>query len=341
MDPADLADLAARVELPDQDARAATVALADRIGPTPGATGRLAAQAGWLSGLQGQAPPAVPAQVRLLVVAADHGIAEAGVSAHDSDATEAAVARLRDGSAPGAVLAAHAGVAVRVVDAGTRAAGPVSGRIDREDALDLAQVHALLRRGVALADEQADSGTDLLLLGSVGVAGSTPAAAVVGLLARIEPSLVVGRASGIDDHAWMRKVAAIRDAMRRGRPVLADHPALLATSGGADLSLLTGVLVGAAVRRTPVLLDGVVPAAAALLAHRIAYRGAHWWTAATLGVEPAQRAAVDRLGIDPVLGDLPLRVDQGVGALLALPLLRDAVRLVRTTRAEGDPAGAP
>jgi nicotinate-nucleotide--dimethylbenzimidazole phosphoribosyltransferase len=135
---------------------------------------------------------------------------------------------------------------------------------------------------------------------------------------------VVGRGSGIDDVTWMRKLTAIRDALRRTRPFAADPLTLLAVGGGADVAALTGFLVQAAVRRTPVLLDGVVCSAAALLAAAIAPNAMDWWLAGHLSPEPAHRIALDRLGLIPVL-DLGVRLGGGVGALTALPLLRAAV----------------
>ena len=108
----------------------------------------------------------------------------------------------------------------------------------------------------------------------MGIGNTTPAAALIGLLSSRDAGAVTGRGTGIDDEAWMRKAAAVRDAMRRGRPVRADQIALLATVGGADFAAMTGFLLQAAVRQTPVILDGLVSGACAMVAHRVAYRGA-------------------------------------------------------------------
>jgi len=134
---------------------------------------------------------------------------------------------------------------------------------------------------------------------------------------------VVGRGTGIDDATWMRKCAAVRDAMRRGRPVLGDQMDVLATVGGADIAAMTGFLLRAAARRTPVLLDGVVSGACALVAQRAAFRAVDWWLAGHRSTEPAHALAIERLGLEPVL-DLGLHLGEGTGALLAVPLVRAA-----------------
>ena len=134
---------------------------------------------------------------------------------------------------------------------------------------------------------------------------------------------MTSKGATIDDALWMRRCAAVRDTMRRGRPILADHVGLLAAVGGADLAAMTGLLLQAAARRTPVLLDGVATAAAALVAQRMAFRSSDWWAAAHRSPEPAHDLALDRLGLEPLL-DLGIRAEDGTGALLAVPLLRAA-----------------
>uniref|UniRef100_UPI0015F0A902 nicotinate-nucleotide--dimethylbenzimidazole phosphoribosyltransferase n=1 Tax=Streptomyces sp. WELS2 TaxID=2749435 RepID=UPI0015F0A902 len=202
-----------------------------------------------------------------------------------------------------------------------------SGRIDVEDALTPEEAEAALRAGVAVADEEADSGTDLVVLGDVSVGGTTPAAVLIAALCGTDASVVTGRGGvAIDDLAWMRKCAAIRDALRRARPVLGDQLQLLAAVGGADLAAMTGFLLQCAVRRLPVILDGVVATACALVAQRIAFRAPDWWLAGHASGEPGQAKALDRMALEPLL-DQGVKVGEGVGALLALPLVRAAAAL--------------
>jgi nicotinate-nucleotide--dimethylbenzimidazole phosphoribosyltransferase len=139
---------------------------------------------------------------------------------------------------------------------------------------------------------------------------------------------VVGRGTGIDDEAWMRKAAAVRDAMRRGRGAGKEPVALLTTVGGLDLAATTGFLLEASARRTPVLLDGVISCVCALLASRIAPTARQWWQAGHRSTEPAARVALERLGLEPIL-DLGLRLGEGTGALVALPILTAAGDLLR------------
>ncbi len=155
---------------------------------------------------------------------------------------------------------------------------------------------------MAVADEEADSGTDLVVLGDVSVGGTTAAGVLVAALCGTDASVVTGRGGlPIDDLAWMRKCAAIRDALRRARPVLGDQLRLLATVGGADLTAMTGFLLQSAVRKVPVLLDGVVTAACALVAQRVAFRAPDWWLASHASGEPGQAKALDRMALEPVL----------------------------------------
>jgi nicotinate-nucleotide--dimethylbenzimidazole phosphoribosyltransferase len=149
------------------------------------------------------------------------------------------------------------------------------------------------------------------------------AAALVAALLDLQALDVVGTGTGVDDAAWARKVGALRDALYRARPVRDDPLAVLRTVGSADTAAMTGFLVQAAVRRTPVLLDGVVSCACALVARRLVDSASHWWLAGHRSTEPAQHRALDVLGLEPLV-DLGMRLGEGTGALAALPVLRAA-----------------
>jgi nicotinate-nucleotide--dimethylbenzimidazole phosphoribosyltransferase len=304
-----------------------------------GALGRLEEVSVWLAGTQGRCPPRPFQRIRAIVIAGDHGIAQAGVSAFPPDVTAQMVANFAAGGAAVNILARAVGAAVRVVDVsvdtdepGTPGDGDApapagryrvrrgSGRIDVEDALTADEASRAFDIGRTIVDEEVDGGADLLVPGEMGIGNTTASAAIVATLLDREPIDVVGRGTGIDDTRWMIKTAAIRDAMRRGRPFAADPPALLRVIGGADLAVLTGLLVQAAVRRTPVVLDGVVICAAALAAEAWAPGSKAWWIAGTRSTEPAQHLTLASLGFDPLL-DLGLRLGEGTGALLAVSLL--------------------
>jgi nicotinate-nucleotide--dimethylbenzimidazole phosphoribosyltransferase len=194
--------------------------------------------------------------------------------------------------------------------------------------------------GRELADEEVDSGADLLVAGAVGVGATTPASALVAAITGVEPVAVVGRGSGIDDDAWMRKAAAIRDTLRRARPHVRDPLALLRVAGGVDLAVLAGFLLQAAVRRTPALIDGLVAGAAALVADELAPGARAWWLLGQRSPEPAMALAAEHLELPPLL-DLGVRLEDGTGALTAVPLLSMAARLLAETATAADSGVAP
>ncbi len=333
-----------RITPPDQQAHREAVARHEQLTKPAGSLGRLEELGVWAAACQGVCPPQPFAQPQVVVFAGDHGIAARGVSAYPSEVTRQMVSNFLGGGAAVNVLAALAGAAVRVVDmavdgepaASSVEASPLvnrhkvrrgSGAIDRQDALTDAEVTQALAAGVAIADEEVDRGADLLIAGDMGIGNTTPAAVLVAALTGAEPVAVVGRGTGIDDAGWMRKAAAIRDALRRARPVVGDPVALLRTAGGADIAAMAAFLAQAAVRRTPVILDGVAVGAAAMLAEELAPGARQWWVAGHRSVEPAHTLVLERLELDPVL-DLGMRLGEGSGAVAALPLVQMAVQIL-------------
>ncbi|MEV7381543.1 nicotinate-nucleotide--dimethylbenzimidazole phosphoribosyltransferase [Streptomyces lydicus] len=335
-----LDDFANLIERPDGGVRRDAEERRARLAVPPGALGRLDELGEWLAGAQQQVPVRPLERPRVVLFAGDHGVAELGVSARPAGGTKDLVRAVLDGASPAAVLARGAGAQVRVVDMAVDC-DPAdlpeevtrhrvrrgSGRIDIEDALTAEEAEAAFRAGMALADEEADAGTDVVVLGDLSVGGTTAASTLIAALCGTDASVVTGRGgSPIDDLAWMRKCAAIRDALRRARPVLGDQLELLATVGGADLTAMTAFLLQSAVRRTPVILDGVVSAACALVAQRVAFRAPDWWLAGQASGEPAQAKALDRIALNPLL-DHGVTAGEGTGALLALPLVQAAAAL--------------
>ncbi len=311
----------AQVRSPDADAWAAALARQAVLTKPAGALGRLEELSAWVCAVQGTCPPHAFSHIRVVIVAADHGIARAGVSAYPPEVTAQMVANFAAGGAAVNVLARQAGATVRVVDDGV---GMPSGRIDRADALSPKEFDTAFELGRTIADEEVDAGCDLLIPGDMGIGNTTPAAAVVAGILRLEPVAVVGRGTGIDDPGWMRKTTAIRDALRRARHSVGDDPeGLLRVVGGRDLATMAGLLVQAGARRTPVILDGVVSCAAALAAERMAPGARAWWVAGTRSTEPAQAKALSALDLVPLL-DLQLRLGEGTGALLAVSLVQAA-----------------
>ncbi|MEP6696037.1 MAG: nicotinate-nucleotide--dimethylbenzimidazole phosphoribosyltransferase [Pseudonocardiales bacterium] len=321
---------------PDPEmAEAARARLAALTEPA-GSFGRLAGLSIWAAAVQGRCPPQPFARVRVVVFAGDHGIATADISAWPPGSTAAEVDRCLAGAGAVNVLARATGATVRVVDIAVEADTPAevsaykvrrgSGSIDREDAVTDDEVRQAFDAGTRIADEEVDGGADLLIAGDLGAGSSTPASAMVAALTGTEPVHVIGRGSGIDDNAWMRKLSAIRDAVRRVQGQV-GFPTLLQVAGGADIAALSGFVAQAAIRRTPVLLDGLVPVTAALVARELTPAAVQWWLAAQSSAEPAHLIALERLGLDPVLS-LGVRHGQGMGALLVVPVLDAAVRLL-------------
>ncbi|RAJ65408.1 nicotinate-nucleotide--dimethylbenzimidazole phosphoribosyltransferase [Streptomyces sp. Amel2xB2] len=349
----DLDDFSDLIERPHGGLRRDAEERRARTGLPPESLGRLDELGEWLTAAQGRLPVNPVRQPRLIVFAGDHGVAALDVSARRAGTAHTLVRETLEGTSPAAILAGRLEVPVRVVDMAldcdpselpadvTRhRVRRSSGRLDIEDSLTEEEAERAFRAGMAVADEEADAGTDLVVLGDLSVGGTTAAGTLIAALCGTDASVVTGRGGGeIDDLAWMRKCAAVRDGLRRARPVLGDQLELLAAVAGADLTAMTGFLLQSAVRRTPVVLDGVVSAACALVAQRVAFRAPDWWVAGHAGAEPAQEKALDRMALDPLL-EQRIRIGGGTGALLALPLVQAAAELAARLPVSEDDADA-
>ncbi len=325
------------VPAPDPEATQAAGRRRDELG----SLGRLADLWVWAAGVQGRCPPRPFGRVRVVLLAGDHGITAAGVSTHPAGTTMRLVDAVLSGAAPVCSLARSAGAGIRVLDLAVDGPTPASigqhkvclgsGQIDRVDALTEAEARQAYNAGRQIADEEVDAGADLLVPAELGVGSATAAATIVSVLTGAEPVEVMSPGGAIDDDTWMRRLAAVRDARRRVRG-RSDPLTLLAVAGGADLAAMAGLLSQSAVRRTPVLLDGALAAAAALLAREATPAAVAWWLAAQRSTEPAADLAFDRLDLAPAL-DLGVRLGQGAGALLALPVLNTVLQMVAETPA--------
>ena len=335
-----IAEVVARIDWPDRAVGQEAAARWSSLTKPVGALGRLEDLGTWWASVTGTCPPAPPQRPVLVIVAGDHGVARtARTSAYPPEVTAQMVRTFLGERAAANALARQVGAHVRVVDVAVDAPADyaddldprvaaerirrASGSIDREDAMTREEAERAFLLGVTLADQEIDAGADLLIVGDMGIGNTTASSAIIGLLAPADLLSVVGRGTGIDDATWMRKAAAVRDAMRRGKPHKASPLDLLATIGGPDLATMVGLLLGSAARRTPVILDGTVISAAALVAHRASYKSRDWRQAGHRSTEPAHSAALSRLDLTPLL-DLQMRLGEGTGALLALPLVSAA-----------------
>ena len=335
------------IATPDAAVEAAARARQETLTKPSGALGRLEDLSVWVAACQGVCPPRQFERPRVVVFAGDHGVTAAGVSAYPAEVTAQMVANFDAGGAAINVLAELAGAGVRVVDVAVDSDAPLSpsigahkvrrgsGNIAVEDALSADETAAAVEAGRRIADEEVDAGADLLIAGDMGIGNTTAATTLIAALTNSEPVAVVGRGTGVDDAGWARKTAAIRDALFRARALRMDPVGLLRVCGGADLAAMAGFVAQAAVRRTPVLLDGVVVTAAALIADRLAPGARQWWQAGHLSTEPAHALALQRLDLEPIV-DLGMRLGEGTGAAIALPILRAAVATLASMATFGE-----
>ena len=260
----------------------------------------------------------------VVVAAADHGVAQEGVSAYPQEVTRQMLANFQAGGAAACVLAGVAGASLRIVDAGV---GAPSGNIAREPAMSREEALDRIERGIAQADELAAEGVGIVALGEMGIGNTTCASALSAALLPAEPSSVCGRGTGLDDAGLARKVEVVERALRANPPDRADPLGILAALGGFEIAVLCGLALGAAARRIVVVLDGFITAAAALVAVRLAPDAVDAMVAAHLSPEPGHRLLLDALSLDPIL-DLGLRLGEGSGAALVLPLLDASVAIL-------------
>ena len=274
----------------------------------------------------------------IVVAAADHGVAAEGVSAYPAQVTRQMLANFAAGGAAINVLAAQAGAEVVVVDAGVAVAvdnpqirsiriGPGTENFSQAPAMTRAQALEALVAGIELARELAEREVGIVGLGEMGIGNSTCASTLTAVLLEQEPRAVCGRGTGLDDPGLARKVRVVRSAIRRHKPQRADPVGVLSAVGGFEIGLLAGLALGGAAERMVVLLDGFIATSAALLAAAIEPRVARAMVASHLSPEPGHRLALAALGLQPVL-DLGLRLGEGTGAALALPVIQASLAIV-------------
>ena len=328
------------ISAPSEAARAEAHRRLDALATPQGALGRLGEMASWLAACQGACPPRPPERVRALILAGDHDVAREGVSAYPREVTAAMVRAFHTGKAGANVLADQHGVALRVLDLGVDDeldglpdevtmyhVGPAAA-IHRTDALSAEDCAYALQVGGLLATAEIAAGADLLILGDMGIGNTTPAAALIAATFGLDAAEVVGRGTGIDDDRLRHKTEVIDSALQRVGDRAADPMQRLAALGSADLAAGVGFLRAAARSGVPVLLDGIVSLAEACVAEDLEPGVVAWCAAGHRSTEPSQRLALEMLGLEPVL-DLGLRLGEGTGALLALPVLRSAALLLR------------
>lgn len=335
-----LDDTIAAVRPADSEALAAARERQGRLTKPPGALGALEDLGIRLAGLAGECPPPLPAPAAVAVFAGDHGVHAQGVTPWPQEVTTQMVANFLAGGAAVNVLAGVSGARVVVVDVGVAAPlDPHPGLLDRKVRLgtaDLSVEPAMTRDeavqaleiGIAVAVQLVDDGARCLLTGDMGIANTTPSAALVAAFTGADAASVTGRGTGVDDATLAHKAAVVQTALALHHPDPADPVGVLAAVGGLEHAAIAGFVLGAASRRVPVVLDGVIACSAALAAVGLAPDAVDACVAGHRSAEPGATAALAALGLRPLL-ELDLRLGEGSGAVLALPLVTAAAAVLR------------
>lgn len=333
-----LDEVLARIQPVDLAIAAQTQARLDRLTKPLGSLGRLEDTARRYASITGQLKPNVPRGV-VFTFAADHGVAAEGVSAYPREVTPQMVLNFLRGGAGVNVLARHVGVEVRVVDIGVAYDfGSAPGLIQKkvmpgtnnllvEPAMSREQAMEALQVGIDLAVEAGREGIGLIGTGEMGIGNTTPSAAMTAVMTGRSVAEVTGRGTGIDDAGHAHKVAVIQQALERHRPNRSDPLEVLTQVGGLEIAGLTGLILGAAAERTPVVLDGFIAGAAALIAVGMQPLCRDYLIASHRSVERGHQAILEDLGLKPLL-DLELRLGEGTGACLGMSLVQASIKIL-------------
>jgi nicotinate-nucleotide--dimethylbenzimidazole phosphoribosyltransferase len=318
-----LTETLARIGPSDADARRAAGEALDAKTKPRGSLGRLEELAARIAGIRGTPEPG-RLHAAVVVAAADHGVAAEGVSAYPQEVTRQMLANFDGGGAAVAVLTRAAGASLRVVDVGV---GAPTGNIATGPAMTIEEAELNVERGIAAAEELAADDVGIVALGEMGIGNSTVAAALAARLLGVEASSVCGRGTGVGNAGVARKIAVVERALTANSAPADDPFGALGALGGFELAFLAGVALGAAANRMVVLLDGFISSTAALAAVRLEPVTAEFMVAAHRSPEPGHDLVLQALDLEPLL-DLGLRLGEGSGAALALPLIDAALAVL-------------
>jgi len=334
-------ELAVEVEPNDASAAEAARERQSNLLKPGGSLGRLEELGARLAGMAGTSPPPVPENPAVVVCAGDHGVLARGVSPWPREVTAAMVENFCSGGAAVNAVARTVGARVSVLDVG------VASELDRHPLLREAKVRRgtddlsegptmgrgeaarAVLAGAGIAGELVESGgVDLLVTGDMGIGNTTPASCLIAAFTGRPAREVTGRGTGIDDATLERKIQVVEEALDLHHPDTGDPIGALAALGGLEHAALVGLILAGAVYRIPVLLDGIVSNSAALVARALAPNSVDYMIAGHLSAEPGARIALEKLGLDPLL-DLDMRLGEGTGGLLAVPLVQAAARTLQ------------
>lgn len=321
----------------DLQAREEAITRQGNLTKPPGALGRLEDIAIQLAALQRREKPAVD-RVWISVFAADHGIAAAGISAFPQAVTAQMIANMATGGAAISVLARRIGAAIELIDLGTVAPvaphpairnvriAPSTANLAEKPAMSSGQLARALAEGAAAVARARADGAELFIAGEMGIGNTTAATALAAGLLGCPATDLVGPGTGLDQAGVVRKQALIDAALTRHADQLSDPAAALACLGGFEIAAMAGAYIACAQQGVPMLVDGFISSAAALVACRLCSGAADWMLLSHASAEPGHRAMIDGIGLRPLL-DLGMRLGEGSGAAAAVPLLRLACQL--------------
>ena len=343
-----LDEVIGRITPADQKAKRAARLRQDRLTKPPGSLGRLEALSIQLAGVFRTDRPK-PRGKTIIVAAGDHGVVAQGVTSYPQEVTAQMVLNFLTGGAAINVLARRAGVDLEIVDAGVAsqlpdhpnlrvvAVGRGTADITQGPAMTRDQAVACVTAGVRLALEATDNGADLIGTGDMGIGNTTVSSAIVAALTRRSPSETTGRGTGRNDSEMEHKIAVVERALEVNRPDPCDALDVLTKVGGFEIGVLAGVVLGGALARRLVVLDGFISGAAGLIAHTLCPNVRDYLVAAHLSAEAGHRNVLSHTGLRPLL-DLDMRLGEGTGAVLAMGLV-DAAAATLTEMATFDEAG--
>ena len=329
-----------QIEPQDAGCRAAAHARLEQLTMPHWALGRLMDLAEDLAGITRSMQPPV-ARKAVVVMAGDHGVAASGVSQYPQEVTVQMIHNFVNGGAGCNALARQVGSQVIVVDAGvagdlsalveagkivSKRVAPGTANMHTGPAMSREQAIRSIEAGIEVAFSLADS-IDVFATGEMGIGNTTPSSAIVAVLTGTEVEEITGRGTGIDDARLQNKIAVIKEALRVNQPDPTDALDVLAKVGGFEIGAIAGLILGAAALKKPVLVDGFITTAGALIAQGLSPVSAQYMIAAHRSVEPGHRAAQERLGKVPLL-DLNLRLGEGTGAVLAMNLVEASARVL-------------
>ncbi len=326
------------IEALDQNAMQAAQSHSDRLTKPPGSLGQLEGLAAQLAGIARE----FPLQIRkkaIIVMAGDHGVCEEGVSAFPQEVTPQMVLNFLNGGAAVNVLGRHAGAEVICVDIGVksdidhpdllrRKVRYGTANIARGPAMTREEAVAAIEVGIAVVDELMQRGYQMFATGEMGIGNTTPSAAMLQVLGGVSSEQAVGRGTGVDDAGLQRKRAVINLAIAVNAPDANDPLDVLSKLGGLEIAGMTGVILGAAANRCPVVIDGFIATLAALVAYRLAPLTRDYMIASHLSDEKGHGAVLEQLGLKPMI-TLGMRVGEGTGAAIGMTILDAAVKLMQ------------